>query len=197
MLRLDEIGENCENLKAKVVSYTTNKTEQSRGGQKDMYVPMDVGHVRSSEPQKEDWENVDEVRRGSMFSNYGMMGHVARDCGRNGMGKGERRRRRQGICPRKREHDERHGERKAQSNLEDPREDVQENRKVEDTKDRAGRAARSDTSYQTVDGESLTSMRKMQTAENAEDNLIFVLCLFVVCIVLEGQKEARASFAGF
>ena len=32
MLRLDEIGENCENLKAKVVSYTTNKTEQSRGG---------------------------------------------------------------------------------------------------------------------------------------------------------------------
>ena len=36
MLRLDEIGENCENLKAKVVSYTTNKTEQSREGQKDV-----------------------------------------------------------------------------------------------------------------------------------------------------------------
>ena len=87
MLRLDEIGENCENLKAKVVSYTTNKTEQSRGGQKDMYVPMGVGHVRGSEPQKEDWENVDEVRRGSMCSNYGMMRHVARDCRRNGMGK--------------------------------------------------------------------------------------------------------------
>ena len=36
MLRLDEIGKNCENLKAKVVSYTTNKTEQSREGQKDV-----------------------------------------------------------------------------------------------------------------------------------------------------------------
>ena len=27
MMRLDEIGENYENLKAKVVSYTTKKTE--------------------------------------------------------------------------------------------------------------------------------------------------------------------------
>ena len=71
-------------------------------------------------------------------------------------------------------------ERKAQSNLEDPREDVQENRKVEDTKDRAGRAARSDTSHQNVDGESLTSMRKMQTTENAEDNLI-LFCASLLC----------------
>ena len=30
-MRLDEIGENLENLKAKVVSYPTNKTEQTRG----------------------------------------------------------------------------------------------------------------------------------------------------------------------
>ena len=50
------------------------------------------------------------------------------------------------------------------ANLEDPREDIQENRKVGDTKDSAGRA--SDTSHQNVDGESPTSMRKMQTAEN-------------------------------
>ena len=54
-----------------------------------MYVPMDVGHVRGSESQKEDWETVDEVRRGSMCYNYRIMGHVARDCGRNGMGKGK------------------------------------------------------------------------------------------------------------
>ena len=29
MMRLGEVGENCENLRAKVVSYTTNKTEQT------------------------------------------------------------------------------------------------------------------------------------------------------------------------
>ena len=34
-MRLDEIGENLENLKAKVVSYPTHKTEQTRGGQKE------------------------------------------------------------------------------------------------------------------------------------------------------------------
>ena len=37
---LDNIGENCENLKAKVVSYTTDKTEQAQGGDKKMHVPM-------------------------------------------------------------------------------------------------------------------------------------------------------------
>ena len=54
-----------------------------------MYVEMDVGHVRGSEPQKEDCETVDEVRRGSMCHNNRIMGHVARDCGMNGMSKGK------------------------------------------------------------------------------------------------------------
>ena len=45
MLRLDEIGENYENLKAKVESCTTTKTEQTRGGQKEMYGPVDEDHV--------------------------------------------------------------------------------------------------------------------------------------------------------
>ena len=63
MMRLGEIGENYENLKAKVVSYTTNKTEQAQGGQKEMYVSMEVDHVSGSEPEEEDWEDVDEVRR--------------------------------------------------------------------------------------------------------------------------------------
>ena len=31
LMRMDEIGENYENLKAKAVSYTANKTEQARG----------------------------------------------------------------------------------------------------------------------------------------------------------------------
>ena len=35
MIRLYEIDENYENLKTKMVSYTTNKTMQTRGGQRD------------------------------------------------------------------------------------------------------------------------------------------------------------------
>ena len=34
LMRLDEIGENCENLKAKVISHTTNNAEQAGGGQR-------------------------------------------------------------------------------------------------------------------------------------------------------------------
>ena len=36
MMRLYEIGENYENLKTKVVAHTTNKTKQTRGGQRDV-----------------------------------------------------------------------------------------------------------------------------------------------------------------
>ena len=38
MMRLDELCENYENLKAKVVS--TDKTEQVRGGQQEVHLPM-------------------------------------------------------------------------------------------------------------------------------------------------------------
>ena len=47
------------------------------------------------------------------------------------------------------------------------KEDRQENRKVGDTKDIAGRVVKSDTSHQSVDGESPTSIRMMQTAAKA------------------------------
>ena len=76
-MRLGEIGENYENLKAKVVSCTANETEQARGGQKEMYVPVEVDHVSGSEPE-EDWGDVDEVRSGSMCYNGGTMEHFAR-----------------------------------------------------------------------------------------------------------------------
>ena len=45
MTRLDEIGENYENFKAKVASYMINKAEQTRGGWKEMYFPMEIDHV--------------------------------------------------------------------------------------------------------------------------------------------------------
>ena len=45
------------------------------------------------------------------------------------------------------------------------RENLRENRKGWVTKHSAGRTARSDTSHQHVDEESLASMRKLQTAE--------------------------------
>ena len=58
--------------------------------------------------------------------------------------------------------------RKVQANLEDPREDLRENRKVGDTKESAGHVVELDKSRQTVDGELLASRRKMLNADTAE-----------------------------
>ena len=68
-------GENYENFKAKVVSYTTIKTEQPREGRKEMHVPMELDHVSGCEPQ-EDREDVVDVRRGSTGYNFGMMRRI-------------------------------------------------------------------------------------------------------------------------
>ena len=145
-----------------------------------MYVPMDVGHVRGSEPQKEYWENLDEVRRGSMCSNYGIMGHVARDCGRKGMGKGKGGEGGKEYAQGRGDTTKDMGKERHSQIWRTQGRMFMKNRKFGDTKDRAGRAARSDTSYQNVDGKSLTSMRKVQTAENAEDNLI-LCCASLLC----------------
>ena len=63
LLRLDEVGKNYENLKVKVISYTSNKAEQSRG-QKETAVPMELDYVSGSEMHdEEEWDDVDQVRR--------------------------------------------------------------------------------------------------------------------------------------
>ena len=63
LLRLDEVGENYENLKVKVISYTSSKAEQSRG-QKETAVPMELDYVSGSEMyDEEELDDVDEVRR--------------------------------------------------------------------------------------------------------------------------------------
>ena len=49
-----------------------------------MYVPMLVDHVGDSEPEEEDWEDVDEVLRGSTCYACGKMEHLARDRTKNG-----------------------------------------------------------------------------------------------------------------
>ena len=48
LLKLDEVGENYENLKVKVTSYTSNTAELSRG-QKETAVPMELDYVSGSE----------------------------------------------------------------------------------------------------------------------------------------------------
>ena len=89
LLRLDEVGENYENLKVKVISYTSNKAEQSRG-QKETAVPMELDYVSGSEMyDEEEWDDVDEVKRDRRCHNCGMMGHFARDCRTKGKGKGK------------------------------------------------------------------------------------------------------------
>ena len=57
LLRLDEVGENYENLKVKVTSYTSNKVEQSRG-QKETAVPMELDYVSGSEMYEEEQRGI-------------------------------------------------------------------------------------------------------------------------------------------
>ena len=108
-----------------------------------MLVRMEVDHVGGSGPEEEDWEDVDEVRRGSMCCNCWMMGtsqdivecksrartKAKTEAGNTPMEKGTRR-------------DVR--ERKVQAHYEDRREDFRENGKVG--------AAGPDTGRQNVDG---------------------------------------------
>ena len=92
-LRIDEIGEDYEVLKAKVIGWVSNKVEQERGGP----VPMDIGDLRrrkdgEDEYEEQYWEEheVDEVDGGNyQCRKCGGHGHFARECPSKGKGKGK------------------------------------------------------------------------------------------------------------
>ena len=89
-LRVDEIGEDYETLKAKVVGWIANKVEQERCGP----VAMDVGRVDEKPKQddeNEEFEGYDEVDAiGNLKCHQcGGWGHMRRDCHSKGKGKGK------------------------------------------------------------------------------------------------------------
>ena len=161
LLRLDEVAENYENLKVKVISYTSNKAEQSRG-QKETAVPMELDYVSGSDMYDEDLGDVDEVRRDRSCYNCGTFLEGLQD---EKQGQRECKIRRQGT--RQIQDCKKEQEGKVWASPDVSREDARENRTIGDTKDSVGRAARQDTSRQSVDGESTTWMKTMWTVTAA------------------------------
>ena len=92
-----------------------------------------------------------EVRRGLMCYNFGMMGHLARYCRRNGSAR--RKAERQGVRQRRREHDERYWKERCRQIWRIQGRIFGRTERLGIPRDGAGRAARSDTSHQNVDGE--------------------------------------------
>ena len=98
-----------EKLTAKVVSYSTNRTEQTRGGQKEMYVPQEVYHVSGGEQEEKDWEDVDELRQGSVCYNCEIVEGKGMARGKAETDGGKEYAKREG------KNNERYGERKVQA----------------------------------------------------------------------------------
>ena len=71
MVRPDETGENCDNVKSTVVSYSINKTEQTRGRHNEMFLPMGVDRVRGSEPKRKIGKMWTRRRQGRRHRNMG------------------------------------------------------------------------------------------------------------------------------
>ena len=98
LLRLDEVGKNCENLKVKVISYTSNKAEQSRGPKETTAVPMELDYVSGSEMyEEEEWDDVDEVRRDRRCHNCGNDGTLREGLQDERKGQRESKGRRDGM----------------------------------------------------------------------------------------------------
>jgi len=90
LIRLDEIGENYEALKAKVICYATNKVEQFRGGGP---TPMEIDNVWQDEIGEEWQDEIGEVWASTRCYECGGYGHMARTCptkgGKGGKSKGK------------------------------------------------------------------------------------------------------------
>ena len=95
-MRLDGVGEKCENINAKVI----NMAGQARGGQRETTVPMELDNVSGGEMYDEDWEDVNEVRgdkNGLQLRDNGTHCEKLQD---ERQGQRERKRRRQGLYQR-------------------------------------------------------------------------------------------------
>ena len=130
-----------------------------------MHVPMVLDHISGSNPEDEDWGDVDDVRRISTCYSCGMTGHFERDCRRKGKGK-----------------------EKGGDEARDTPKEKGKTMKVAGKKGSIKSAGhhggleklgipmtvqdvRSDTSRQSVNGESLASRKNMSTAEEVEGDL--------------------------
>ena len=99
-LQWDEIGEDYQKMKGKVVAWATNRAEKKSGP-----VPMEIGRVMTNQERgdlyedqlwqqywQDEWygeeNDIDAISPSTQCYNCGKYGHVAKGCSVKGKGKG-------------------------------------------------------------------------------------------------------------